>query len=107
VLSDLNLTPEQEASVRDILRDARADAGRIREAAAGLRTDLASALRRESFDETIAGEVLGKLDESVDGARKQVLDILARLHQVLDPSQRARLADLLEGRWRRDPLISL
>jgi Spy/CpxP family protein refolding chaperone len=107
VLADLHLTPEQEGAVSDIVRDARAHAGRIREAATGLRTDLAGALRRDSFDETVAGDLLGKLDEGVDGARKQVLDVLARLHQVLDPSQRARLADLLEGRHRFEPGISL
>src|SRR5262249_43128467 len=37
ILADLHLTPEQEGPVGEILSDARASAGRVREAASGLR----------------------------------------------------------------------
>lgn len=99
VVEDLHLTGEQERVVREVLKEMKEGAQSVRSAASSLRTDLSAALRTEGFDEVGAGELLGKLDDSLESARKKMIDLLARLHQVLDPSQRARLADYLEGRF--------
>jgi uncharacterized membrane protein len=96
LLADLHLTPSQHEAVRKIVDDTKASVGKVLKSAHGIRSRLASTLRADSFDESSVGELLGDLDGSVDEARKHLLDTLAKLHEVLDPSQRNRLAEWLE-----------
>jgi Spy/CpxP family protein refolding chaperone len=96
ILDDLHLTPEQRKDTGDIVTGVRDSAGEVRQAFQELRGKLGEALRGETFNESAVGDLLGHLDDSLAKARGRLLDTLAKLHQVLDPSQRAYLADFLE-----------
>ncbi|TPV93172.1 MAG: periplasmic heavy metal sensor [Myxococcales bacterium FL481] len=108
-LDHLDVTPEQGKVIRreageivDQLRDLK---GEMR----GARSDIARALRGDSFDETVMGESFARQDESIRRAREQLVAGLARVHDALEPHQRERFADLLDrglrGSFRpyRDP----
>ncbi len=99
---ELRLTPEQAHEVDDLLGKLQSDKDDLRQSGEAIRAELGKVLRTEGFDEDAAGDLLGKLDEGVDKAKKHALDLLARLHQVLDAEQRARLAAWIDGaRFRR------
>jgi len=71
------------------------------------RGDLSAAVRGAVLDDAALGAVLGRVDASTVEARSAMIDALRNIHAVLDDSQRAQLADLLDsnggGWWRRGP----
>jgi Spy/CpxP family protein refolding chaperone len=101
IFSALDLTREQRRALRD-LRTEWVDATRsARSSAHGMKEDVASVLRAETFDEGIVGASVARFDELADALKKATLSSLAKAHQILEPAQRQRLADLLErGRGR-------
>ena len=72
------------------------------------RKDVARAVRGESFDATVVGEVFARHDAALETMRKTLVGAVGRVHEALDERQRAELADLIEhgpgfgGRFRRD-----
>ena len=60
-------------------------------------TLLADAAAGESFDAAKAGEAAGLRAASEDRLQKMVVDSLARMHALLEPEQRVRLATLLRS----------
>lgn len=98
----LRTTPGQERAIGEAmetlfgaLREARGKLGGFR--------DVAGAFRADSFDEGAAARAGIDAEESFKAAREAVLDALRKVHEVLDPKQRAMLADLLESRGRGFP----
>lgn len=94
----LHTTPEQEQAIREVVEDLRAQGTSLRGELGRARGDLASALRSDSVDETALGEAFARHDEGIETMRKALVGALARLHDVLEPRQRAVLADWLEAR---------
>jgi hypothetical protein len=93
----LETTPGQEKVIvaayeemRDAARTAR---GEIRTS----RTDVAKAMRSESIDEVLFGEMFARHDTALETLRKAALGAVAKVHDALDEKQRARLADLIES----------
>ena len=72
----------------------------MRREARASRSDVARLLRTESLDENILGEAFARHDERLREMQKAFADALGRVHQALDPEQRARLADFLENQER-------
>ncbi len=56
---------------------------------------LADAAQGESFDQNKAAEATRLRTESAERVQKKVLDSLTRIHALLEPEQRGRLAYLL------------
>ncbi len=94
----LDTTPGQEKVIFEAFGDLRERASAARNELVGARADVAGALRQESFDEVLLGNVLTRLDDSVDSMRKAALDAFARVHAALDERQRNILTDLVESR---------
>jgi|RhiMethySRZTD1v2_1073278.scaffolds.fasta_scaffold95170_4 Spy/CpxP family protein refolding chaperone len=97
----LDSNRDQEREMRAAL-DELFDAGRaFRQDIFATREDVARAMRGESFDETLMGDVLSRQDDALDKLKKSMVGTLAKFHAVLDERQRARLADLIASgpRW--------
>ena len=92
----LDTTPGQEKAIRGVIDDLRARKGAIRDELKKARGDAARAMRGEQWDENALGEALGRIDTSVDAARKAIVEAMAKTHEVLDDKQRNILADLIE-----------
>jgi hypothetical protein len=97
----LGTTPAQEKVIRTAVEEV-IDAGRgFKDQVRGSRKDVADAFRSESFDETVMADLLTRHDDAIDEVRRAIVGSLAKIHEALDPDQRAELARWLErrGRW--------
>ena len=100
-LADLvDATPEQEEVIHEAVSKLLTELRGLREEAGSSRRDLGSAFGEERLDEERLGELFARHDQLLEGARKAVVGALAKIHEVLEPAQRERLA-----RWlgRRGP----
>ncbi len=98
----LQLTPDQQTVVRAELEQLGASLREHRQEWGATRRDVAEALRGESFDATMMGELFGRHDERLTEVRKAVMQALGKIHAVLDETQRQRLVELLDrgsGPW--------
>lgn len=98
----LQLTPDQQTVVREELEQLRTALGEHRPEWGATRRDVAQAIRGESFDATVMGELFGRHDERLTEVRKAVMEAIGKIHAVLDETQRQRLAELMErgaGTW--------
>jgi hypothetical protein len=108
IFERLDTTPGQEKAILaafDELKEiARAAKGEMK----GARSELAQAMRTESFDEVALGGATARVESVVDTARKAGIAAFAKVHQALDDRQRQKLADIIEsgpsfGRWASGP----
>lgn len=91
----LDTTPGQEREIRSAIEDFQTTA---REARGGLketRDDLARAIAGDIFDEVALGEASTRADSVTTSVKEAFAAALKRIHAVLDPKQRERLAELL------------
>jgi hypothetical protein len=102
----LETTRGQEKVILEALDELRAVAKTVRGETKAARPDIARAIRAESFDETLFGEISHKVDEAAQTMRRAAVDAFAKVHAVLDERQKKLLADLVEsgprfgwGRW--------
>lgn len=98
----LQLTPDQQTVVREELERLGAVLREHRQEWSASRRDVAQAMRGESFDATVMGELFGRHDERLAEVRKAVMEALGKIHAVLDDTQRQRLVELLDrgaGPW--------
>ncbi len=96
IFEQLGLTRDQAKAFRGLKEEWIDAAFAARKSVQVVKNDVASALRTDSFDETLVGESLARFDEVTDAFKKSMLTSLAKAHQVLDARQRERLAELLE-----------
>ncbi|WP_394847594.1 periplasmic heavy metal sensor [Pendulispora brunnea] len=92
----LQTTPGQEKAIMQALDDLRAAGRGIREEMRGARSEVATAMRGESFDEVALGGATARVEHGIDTMRKAGIDAFAKIHGALDERQRAQLADWLE-----------
>jgi hypothetical protein len=106
LFSRLETTPSQEKVIKDAISELRATADRVRGDAKAARPEVANAIRAESFDETLFGEISHKIDEAAMAMRRAAIDAFAKVHAVLDERQKRTLAEIVESGprfgWRRD-----
>jgi hypothetical protein len=102
----LETTPSQEKVIKEAISDLRATAERVRAEVKAARPEVATAIRAESFDETLFGEISHKIDEAAQTMRRAAVDAFAKVHSVLDERQKRTLAEMVEagpgfgwGRW--------
>ena len=95
VMYRLGARPEQQSEIRDTLQEMFSELNEQRDVLAALREDLAGAVSADVWE----GPALEGLLRGVDRAAGELRDAarrgFARLHAVLDPAQRQRLAELL------------
>ncbi len=92
--SELEATPEQYRVIRNEAEQFADKTQELRGEFRLSRDDITNAMRGESFDEEIMGESFARQDERIREVREQLVGALARVHDVLDPHQRERLAAL-------------
>lgn len=92
----LELAPDQQTVVREQLEHLGAVLREHRQEWGQSRHDVAQAVRGESFDATVMGELFGRHDERLTEVRKAVMEALGKIHAVLDDTQRQRLAELVD-----------
>ncbi|MBK8217067.1 MAG: periplasmic heavy metal sensor [Myxococcales bacterium] len=100
----LDTTPGQEKVIRSALEEAFGQAWSARNEAREQRGNLAEAFRSEALDGasfTAAREGARAAFERAEGA---FVEAMRKVHDVLDPMQRERLARLLDSRFGRGPL---
>ena len=61
------------------------------------RKEIVEALRHSTFDGVLLGEQFARHDTILENGRKSFVGLVAKIHDALEPEQRERLADLLEG----------
>lgn len=93
----LDTTPGQEKAIVAALEQLQTAMQKLRPASKGF-SDLASALRAESFDEGSAAKFNVEAEQMFNSAKSAVIDALRKVHEVLDARQRGILADLIEQR---------
>lgn len=91
----LDTTPGQEREIRAALetlqergRAAKSDLGASRE-------DLARAIVAEELDDAALAAATSRVDDVTAKAKEAFTDALRRIHAVLDPRQRERLAEIV------------
>jgi Spy/CpxP family protein refolding chaperone len=101
----LDTTPGQEREIRSAIEDLRE---RARDAKSGLpetRENLGKAVAGETFDDAAFEAVSARVDATAEKMKDAVASALKRVHAVLDPKQRERLAEIVGkggfGRWNR------
>ncbi|ACL66705.1 hypothetical protein A2cp1_3371 [Anaeromyxobacter dehalogenans 2CP-1] len=101
LLRRIGASPDQERAVRAEL-DALSEAFRaLRADAHPLRGDLADLIVAPGLDATRVREAIEARLASASALRARVAEAVARVHDVLDPAQRERLAILLREGPRR------
>ncbi len=96
IFSRLDTTPGQEKEIRSALEDFKKTAKESKESLGASREAVARAVRHETFDEIAIGEATVKADAAAGHVKQAFEAALRRIHAVLDPKQRERLAELLE-----------
>ena len=97
VLDRLETTPAQEKVIFAAVDEFRDEAKKFRGELRKSRADVAAAFRKPSFVEVLLGELYARHDTAIEGLRKAFVGVGARVHDVLDEKQRARLADIIES----------
>lgn len=103
--SRLEATPEQYRVIRNEVEQFADKTQDLRREFRLSKDDITNAMRGESFDEEIMGESFARQDDRIREVREQLVGALARIHDVLEPRQRERLAELSQhfgtrGGWR-------
>lgn len=91
----LQTTPGQEQVIRTALSDVRSAGRRVRDDARRAGPDLSTILQADEFDESAAKSWLASRERSISEVMPSVLSGLKNIHDVLDPDQRKKLADML------------
>jgi Spy/CpxP family protein refolding chaperone len=101
----LDTTPGQEREIRSALEELRE---RGRDAKSGMletRESLGRSIAGETFDTAAFEAVSARVDATSEKMKDAAASALKRIHAVLDPKQRERLAELVSkgafGRWGR------
>jgi Spy/CpxP family protein refolding chaperone len=101
----LDTTPGQEREIRAAIEELR---DRAKDAKSGMletRESLGKSVAGETFDDAAFEAVSARVDATSEKMKDALSSALKRVHAVLDPKQRERLADLVSkgafSRWGR------
>jgi hypothetical protein len=92
----LGTSPSQEKVIVAAAEELRGTFSGIREELAASRTAVAEAVRAPSFTGEALGDVFSRHDDALRKVREAATGALARVHDVLDESQRQTLAGFIE-----------
>jgi uncharacterized membrane protein len=95
--AELDTSPGQEKAIRSALGDLRDSLFELRSDLRGVRGDVARSIAAEQFDQPELEAALERHAASIGRIRPVFAGVLARIHEVLDPDQRRRLARMVES----------
>ena len=104
VFAKLDTTPGQEREIRNAIEDFQRTARDAKDGLRGARSHLATAMKGADLDESAFVQANATAEDAATKVKDAMAAALRRVHAVLDPHQRTRLADLIErgrGGWRR------
>ncbi|MFK7985466.1 MAG: Spy/CpxP family protein refolding chaperone [Sandaracinaceae bacterium] len=93
----LDTTPGQEKEIKAAVEEMTGRAKELRGEGRKTRNDVAALLRTETLDEEVLAGIFTRHDDQLREMQKVFSDGLSRVHQALDPEQRARLARMIES----------
>jgi Spy/CpxP family protein refolding chaperone len=96
IFSKLDTTPGQEREIRSAIEDFQREARAAKDGLKGAREKLARAFGPEALDEAGLIEARASAEDVTGKVKDAFATALRRIHGVLDPKQRERLAELLE-----------
>ena len=102
-LERLDLTPAQEKVVKTEVDQLKDKARSLKDEGKTARADMAASIRGESFEEGSLAGMFIRHDDLLHGLRGDLAGALGRIHTVLDPAQRERLAEMIESGGPRRP----
>jgi uncharacterized membrane protein len=94
----LEASPSQSEVIREAFRSVAEEVRAAADERKSTREDLGKAVGGEQFDEQVMGELFARHDQRLEQIRRAVVGALARVHDVLEPTQRERLASMLGRR---------
>jgi len=97
LLRSLDVSDEQEAAISPHIKTFRKRMKTLGKERHLTRSDLGKAMASPDFDETIMGELFARHDEQLREARKDLVEVMAHVHAILDERQREKLAEFLQG----------
>jgi len=92
VFRKLDTSPGQEKVIRTALSEARDVLRDFRKSNQGAKQDLGPILEAESLDEHAVSSWIGERQRSFEELKPRLLEIAKRIHDVLDPEQRRKVA---------------
>lgn len=100
IFQRLETTPGQEKVILAALSDLKEHAKDARAEMRGTANDVAEAFRAEDFDEEAFAGLFDAHLTRLEALRNEFAKTVHKVHEVLAPEQRDRLADFLESRAR-------
>ena len=100
-LARLDLSPAQEKVVKAEVAQLKEKARGLKEEGKSARGDMARSIRSDTFEEGALAAMFIRHDDILHNLRGDLAGALGRIHAVLDPEQRERLAEMLESGPRR------
>jgi Spy/CpxP family protein refolding chaperone len=94
----LGLDPVQEAEVEAILIDVRESFGELRDGGRAWIDEALETVAADDFDRARVENAAAQQGQAVDRLRGKLVDAAQKLHEILTPEQRRRLASL-RGRF--------
>jgi hypothetical protein len=101
LFAELGTSPSQEKVIVSAVEELQGTLSAMRGELGATRANLADALRAPSFSAESMGDIFSRHDDALRKAREAVTGALARVHDVLDESQRTTLAAFIERGLRR------
>ena len=95
LFSRLDTTPGQEREIRAAIEELQHTASELKSGLRGSRDDVARAVAGEIFDDAAFAEAGARADVTAGQLKDAFANALRRIHGVLDPKQRERLAELV------------
>jgi Spy/CpxP family protein refolding chaperone len=101
-LRELDLDPRQKDELQEVWHRLRRTVGDVQVGRWRTMSDVVEAATGEPLDRAKLDELAARHTETQAKAAREVVDTIARVHEVLRPEQRARLRELVEraGLWR-------
>ena len=97
----IDTSPGQEKVIAEAAEALRSTMHGWHDDAERMRSDVARSIRGETFDSAALEEAFARAEARLGTLRETLRGQAARVHEALDPRQRAELADLLASGWRR------
>jgi Spy/CpxP family protein refolding chaperone len=95
----LRTTPGQEQVIRTAFSRLREAGKHALDDVKDARPEFADMMRADSFDDARAKTWFAARQKSIEEFKPNLIESLREIHSVLDPEQRAILADALRSRW--------
>lgn len=94
----LEASPSQSEVIREAFHGVYDDLRAVADERKATREDLGKAFGAEQFDEQVMGELFARHDERLEQIRRSLVGAMAKVHAVLEPTQRERLAGMFGKR---------